>query len=39
VIAPLACFISFAYSTPKRLMVPNIFFWISVGIIVYNHWA
>ncbi len=39
VIAPMACFISFAYSTPKRLMVPNIFFWISVGIIVYNHWA
>jgi len=39
VITPMACFISFAYSTPKRLMVPNILFWSSVGIIVYNHWA
>ena len=39
VITPMACFISFAYSTPKRLMVPNILFWTSVGIIVYNHWA
>jgi hypothetical protein len=39
VITPMACFISFAYSTPKRLMVPNLLFWTSVGIIVYNHWA
>jgi len=39
VITPMACFISFAYSTPKRLLVPNILFWASVGVIVYNHWA
>lgn len=39
VITPMACFISFAYSTPKRLMIPNLLFWTSVGIIVYNHWA
>jgi hypothetical protein len=39
VITPMACFISFAYSTPKRLMLPNILFWSSVGIIVYNHWV
>lgn len=39
VITPMACFISFAYSIPKRLMVPNLLFWTSVGIIVYNHWS
>jgi len=37
VIAPLACFISFAYATPKRLFIPNLLFWAGVGVIVYNH--
>jgi len=37
VIAPLACFISFAYSTPKRLFLPNLLFWTAVAVIVYNH--
>jgi hypothetical protein len=37
VIAPLASFISFCYAGPKQLMIPNVFFWISVGLIVYNH--
>jgi hypothetical protein len=39
VITPMACFISFAYAIPKRLLVPNILFWASIAVIVYNHWA
>ena len=39
VLTPLACFISFGYSVPKRLIIPNILFWISVAVIVYNHLA
>jgi len=37
VIAPLASFISFCYAGPKQLMIPNVLFWISAGLIVYNH--
>jgi hypothetical protein len=37
VIAPLASFICFCYAGPKQLMIPNLFFWISAGLIVYNH--
>lgn len=37
VITPLACFISFAYGTPKRLLLPNLLFWSAIAVIVYNH--
>lgn len=37
VLTPMACFISFAYSAPKRLFIPNVIFWGSVAVIVYNH--
>ena len=37
VITPLACFISFGYGTPKRLLVPNLLFWSAMAVIVYNH--
>lgn len=37
VIAPLASFISFCYISPKQLLLPNVFFWMSAGLIVYNH--
>jgi hypothetical protein len=37
VIAPLASFISFCYAGPKQLMIPNVLFWTSAGLIVYNH--
>lgn len=36
-IAPLASFISFAYATPKRLLIPNLLFWAGAAVIVYNH--
>jgi hypothetical protein len=37
VLTPLACFISFGYSVPKRLLIPNILFWSALAVIVYNH--
>jgi hypothetical protein len=37
VLAPLASFISFCYASPKQLLLPNVLFWISAGLIVYNH--
>ena len=37
VLAPLASFISFAYATPKRLLIPNFLFWAGAAVIVYNH--
>ena len=39
VLTPLACFISFGYSVPKSLLVPNILFWSAIAVIVYNHLA
>ena len=36
-IAPLASFISFAYATPKRLLITNLLFWAGAAVIVYNH--
>lgn len=35
---PLAAFAANAYSYPKRLFLPNILFWLSVALIVYNNW-
>lgn len=37
VLTPLACFISFAYSVPKTLFIPNLLFWSAMAVIVYNH--
>ena len=37
VITPLACFISFSYASPKRLVLPNLLFWSAMAVIVYNH--
>lgn len=37
VLTPLACFISFGYSVPKSLFIPNLLFWTSMAVIVYNH--
>ncbi len=39
ILTPLACFISFAYATPKRLLIPNLLFWSAALVIVYNHLA
>ena len=38
-LTPLACLITFGYTTPKSLFIPNIIFWASALLIVYNHLA
>jgi hypothetical protein len=35
---PIAAFASTAFSYPRRLILPNLLFWMSVGILVYNNW-
>jgi hypothetical protein len=37
VLAPLSSFICYGYASPKQLLLPNVLFWISAGLIVYNH--
>jgi hypothetical protein len=36
---PLAGFASNAFSTPRRLVLPNILFWLAAGVIIYNNWV
>ena len=35
---PLVAFISNAFQNPKRLLLPNILFWIAVLIVIHNNW-
>jgi hypothetical protein len=35
---PLAAFSSNAFSTPRRLILPNILFWLAVAVLAYNNW-
>ncbi len=38
ILVPLAAYTSNAYLYPKRLLLPNILFWLSVAVIVHNNW-
>lgn len=37
-LVPSAAFAANAYSYPKRLIIPNILFWLTVALLVYNNW-
>lgn len=37
-LVPLAAFASNAFSTPRRLLFPNILFWLTIGVLAYNNW-
>jgi hypothetical protein len=37
-LVPLAAFSSNMYIYPKRLLLPNLLFWLSVAIIAHNNW-
>jgi hypothetical protein len=37
-LVPFTAFVSAAFSYPKRLLLPNLLFFILVGVIVYNNW-
>ncbi|NCI47294.1 DUF6427 family protein [Sediminibacterium soli] len=36
---PLAAFSSNAFSVPRRLVLPNILFWLAVAVLAYNNWT
>jgi hypothetical protein len=38
-LVPLASFASNAFSTPNRLLLPNILFWLAAAVLVYNNWV
>ena len=37
-LVPLGAFAGIAFSYPRRLLLPNILFWLSILVIVYNNW-
>jgi hypothetical protein len=37
-IVPMSVFISNAFSFPKRLIFPNLLFWLMLGAVLYNNW-
>ncbi len=37
-LVPLAAFAGNTFSYPRRLVLPNILFWLSVLVIIYNNW-
>ena len=37
-LVPLGAFAGNSFSYPRRLVVPNIFFWLAVMVIIYNNW-
>lgn len=35
---PLTAFVANGYSYPKRLLVPNLLFWLAFALILHNNW-
>jgi hypothetical protein len=35
---PLSAFVANAFGNPKRLLIPNILFWLAMVIVVHNNW-
>lgn len=35
---PVAAFASNAFSYPRRLLLPNLLFWMSIALLAYNNW-
>jgi len=38
IIVPFAAFVSNAFLNPKKLLLPNLLFWIALAIIIHNDW-
>ncbi len=38
-LVPAAAFASCGFLYPKRLLIPNLLFWLAVAIIVHNNWV
>lgn len=37
-LVPLGAFAGNAFSYPRRLLLPNLLFWVAAAVIVYNNW-
>jgi len=37
-LVPLGAFAANAFSNPKKLLLPNLLFWLAMGIIIFNNW-
>lgn len=37
-LVPLAAFAGAAFSGPRRLALPNLLFWLAIGVVCYNNW-
>lgn len=37
-LVPMGAFAGYAFSYPRRLMLPNFLFWLAVCIVIYNNW-
>ena len=38
-LVPLGAFAGNVFSYPRKLLLPNILFWLAILVIVYNNWA
>jgi hypothetical protein len=37
-LVPLGAFAGYAFSYPRRLVLPNILFWLALIVLIYNNW-
>lgn len=37
-LVPIGAFVANAFSNPKKLTLPNLLFWLLIGIIIFNNW-
>ena len=37
-LVPIAAFASNAFSNPRRLVLPNVLFWLAVAALIFNNW-
>lgn len=38
ILIPLAAFVANAFGYPKKMLVPNLLFWLAIVLIVHNNW-
>ena len=38
ILVPIAAFASNAFSYPRKLILPNLLFWLAIAVLVYNNW-
>jgi hypothetical protein len=38
ILIPISAFIANAFGYPKRLLVPNLLFWLAIALVIHNNW-